>query len=185
MLIGNEWLYDWSGLPSLSRKFLGHRENSFQVKQKSPCSPKGTRTENTISAVPPCLPEIRPLCTVPTHRLPVNAGIASEDTLGDPISPCPRRPIYCPAFRSALSSRNSLWMRFAVLLPLQWFLYQVMPVIHQLCAFVKNYFSPQVDINLRCIAPAIDNRNVLREGQDPPLQTHTVNTPGQHPVRYR
>ena len=34
----------------------------------------------TNSAVPPCLPEIRPLCTVPTHRLPVNAGNASEDT---------------------------------------------------------------------------------------------------------
>ena len=60
--------------------------------------------------------------TVPTHRLPVNAGIASEDTLGDPISPCPQRPIYCLAYRSALSSRNSLWMRFAVLLPPQWFL---------------------------------------------------------------
>ena len=34
----------------------------------------------TNSAVPPCLPEIRPLCTVPSHRLPVNAGNASEDT---------------------------------------------------------------------------------------------------------
>ena len=28
-----------------------------------------------------------------------------------PISPCPRRPICCPAFRSALSCRNSLWTR--------------------------------------------------------------------------
>ena len=34
-----------------------------------------------FSAVPPCLPEIRPLCTAPTRRLPVNAGNASEDTL--------------------------------------------------------------------------------------------------------
>ena len=74
------------------------------LQQKSPCSPKGTGTENTLSAVPPCLLiKISRLITVPTHRLPVNAGIASEDTLGDPISPCPQRPICCPAFRSALS----------------------------------------------------------------------------------
>ena len=53
----------------------------------------------------------RPLCPVPTHRLPVNAGNASEDTQGDPFSHCPLRPICCPAFRSALSCRNSLWMR--------------------------------------------------------------------------
>ena len=33
------------------------------------------------------------LCPVPTHRLPVNAGIASEDTLPVGISHCPRRPI--------------------------------------------------------------------------------------------
>lgn len=57
------------------------RRFSFPCKIKSPCSPKGTRTEKTISAVPPCLPEIRPLCTAPTRRLPVNAGNASEDTL--------------------------------------------------------------------------------------------------------
>ena len=35
---------------------------------------------------------------------------------------CPQRSICCSAFRSDLSPRNSLWMRFAVLLPLQWFL---------------------------------------------------------------
>ena len=57
------------------------RHFSFPCKIKNPCSPKGTRTEKTISAVPPCLPEIRPLCTAPTRRLPVNAGNASEDTL--------------------------------------------------------------------------------------------------------
>ena len=47
----------------------------------------GTRTELTNSAVPPCLPFAkRPLCTVPTHRLPHNAGIASEDTWEHPFS---------------------------------------------------------------------------------------------------
>ena len=119
MLIWDGWFDGWSGSPSLSRKFLGHCENSFQ--QKSPCSPKGTRTEKTISAVPPCLPEIRPLCTVPTHRLPVNAGIASEDTLESSISPCPQRPICRSAFRSALSSAVLSVDALPVLLPLQWF----------------------------------------------------------------
>ena len=62
-----------------------------------------------------------PLCPVPTHRLPVNAGNASEDTGITIRSHCPLRPICCPAFRSALSHRNSLWMRLAALLPLPWF----------------------------------------------------------------
>ena len=41
--------------------------------------------------------------TVPTHRLPLTQAIRQQ-ILGDaPFSLCPRRPIYCPAFRSALS----------------------------------------------------------------------------------
>ena len=91
----------------------------FQIKK--PSFPMGTRTEKTFLRYHLVCRKIRPLCTVPTHRLPVNAGIASEDTLEKSISPCPQRPICCPAFRSALSPRNSLWMRIAVLLPLQWF----------------------------------------------------------------
>ena len=68
----------WESSDSIGK----HRQQMQNFpKTKSPCSPKGTRTENTISAVPPCLPEIRPLCTAPTRRLPVNAGNASEDTL--------------------------------------------------------------------------------------------------------
>lgn len=60
--------------------------------------------------------------TVPTHRLPVNAGIASEDTLGRPISPCPQRSICEIAFRSALSSAELSVDALSVLLPPQWFL---------------------------------------------------------------
>ena len=45
-----------------------------------------------------------------------------QKILGDrPLSHCPLRPICCPAFRSALSTRNSLWRRSAALLPLLWF----------------------------------------------------------------
>ena len=48
--------------------------------EKSPCSPKGTRTENTFSAVPPCLPVKPTALSAPTRRVPCNAGNASEDT---------------------------------------------------------------------------------------------------------
>ena len=48
--------------------------------EKSPCSPKGTRTENTFSAVPPCLPVKPTAQPTPTRRVPNNAGNASEDT---------------------------------------------------------------------------------------------------------
>ena len=62
--------------------------------EKSPCFPVwGNKDRKSISAVPPCLLISQPLCPVPTHRLPVNAGIASEDTLPSGISHCPRRPI--------------------------------------------------------------------------------------------
>ena len=78
---------------------------------------------------------IRPLCPVPTHRLPVNAGIASEDTLGCPISPCPRRPICCSAFRPALSSAGLSVDALAVLLPrlrfslwMTWLYYIIVPL---------------------------------------------------------
>ena len=80
---------DWSGPPSLPRQFLSHNHTPFGNK-KVLVPLGGTRTERQISAVPPCLPSIgRPLCPVPTHRLPVNAGNASEDTLGFAHFPLP------------------------------------------------------------------------------------------------
>ena len=59
--------------------------------------------------------------TAPTRRLPDNAGIASEDTRGIPLSLCPQRPICCSAFRPALSSAGLSVDALATLLPLQWF----------------------------------------------------------------
>ena len=59
--------------------------------------------------------------TAPTRRLPDNAGIASEDTRGIPLSLCPQRPICCSAFRPALSSAGLSVDALAALLPLQWF----------------------------------------------------------------
>ena len=65
--------------------------------KKSLTPPGGARTENTFSAVPPCLPLTQPLCPAPTRRLPSNAGTASEDTEAGARSPRPLRPICCIA----------------------------------------------------------------------------------------
>ena len=89
--------------------------------EKSPCSPKGTRTENTVSAVPPCLPVKPTAQPAPTRRVPSNAGNASEDTRGHPLSLCPRRPICCSAFRSPLSCGELSVDALAALLPRLWF----------------------------------------------------------------
>ena len=54
----------------------------------------------------------RPLCPMPTHRLPVNAGIASEDTLVSHF-PLPSAAHCTESLFAPLSAmRNSLWMRF-------------------------------------------------------------------------
>ena len=100
----------------------------------------GTGTEKTFLRYHPACRECGRLTTVPTHRLPVNAGNASEDTLGNPISPCPRRPICCPAFRSALSCAELSVDALCSFTPASMVCYQVMPVIHHPCAFVKHYF---------------------------------------------
>ena len=108
-----------SAAPSFSR--LSHKNTSFQNK-KSLLPIQGSKDRNAISAVPPCLPEYSDrLMTAPTRRLPDNAGIASEDTRGIPLSLCPQRPICCSAFRPALSSAGLSVDALAALLPLQWF----------------------------------------------------------------
>ena len=89
--------------------------------EKSPCSPEGTRTENTISAVPPCLPVKPTAHPAPTRRVPSNAGNASEDTKESSCSLCPRRPICCSAFRSPLSYGELSVDALAALLPRLWF----------------------------------------------------------------
>ena len=70
----------------------------FPPNKKCPCSPEGNKDRKNISAVPPCLPEIRPLTPVPTHRLPRNAGNASKDTRGDSPFPLPSAAHLLPRF---------------------------------------------------------------------------------------
>ena len=81
------------------------------------------------------------LCPVPTHRLPGNAGTASEDTKAQARSPCPRRPI-CPV-RFSLRSQlcGALCGCASGFTPASMVLGYVMLFIHQECPFVKRKFS--------------------------------------------
>ena len=54
----------------------------------------------------------RPLNPVPTHRLPVNAGNASEDTQVKPVLSALGGPFAAPLFAPLSALRHSLWMRW-------------------------------------------------------------------------
>ena len=76
-----------------------------------------------------------------------------QKILWSPISLCPRRPICCPAFRSALS-----YAELSVDAPCSFtsaslVSIYVMPFIHHLCTFVKNFFSCGADFFLNTPVP--------------------------------
>ena len=80
-------------------------------KRKSPHSPNGEQGQKSLLRYHLVCRKSGLLTTVPTHRPPLTQAIRHR-ILWKPISPCPRRPICCSAFRSDLSPRNSLWMRW-------------------------------------------------------------------------
>ena len=109
-----------SATPSFSR--LSHKNTSFPNKKVLAPPFRGARTEiQFLRYHLACRRYSDRLMTAPTRRLPVNAGIASEDTEENSRSLCPRRPICCSAFRPALSSAGLSVDALAALLPLQWF----------------------------------------------------------------
>lgn len=55
--------------------------------------------------------ETQPLMQMPTHPLPDNAGIASEDTKDEPVPPALGGPFAAPLFALLSALQNSLWMR--------------------------------------------------------------------------
>ena len=57
--------------------------------KKCPCSPIGNKDRKYISAVPPCLPETRPLCNGANTPSAFNAGNTSADTQGRSLFPLP------------------------------------------------------------------------------------------------
>ena len=72
----------------------------------------GTRTGNTESCGTTLLAGMtRPLITVPTHRLPVNAGNASVDTRLTAVPSALGGPFDASLFALLSALQNSLWMR--------------------------------------------------------------------------
>jgi len=80
---------------------------------------------------------LRPLCPVPTHRLPVNAGNASEDTEEIPVLPALGGPFAAPLFAPLSALRHSLWMRWQLYFRVHGLSYDML-FIQQKCPFVKH-----------------------------------------------
>ena len=78
---------------------------------KSPCSPKGTRTENTISAVPPCLPVNRPLDRRQHAACPVTLAMRQKILKPTLFPSALGGPFAAPLLASLSAVGNSLWMR--------------------------------------------------------------------------
>ena len=122
-----------SATPSFSRLF--HKNTSFPYKKVLTPPYRGARTEiQFLRYHLACRRYSDRLMTAPTRRLPVNAGIASEDTEDDARSLCPRRPICCSAFRPALSSAGLSVDALATLLPRPWFM------------LYNAYYTPKVSV---------------------------------------
>ena len=136
-------LWNGSGSPSLTGKFF-HKEHSLQ--QKSPCSPWGEQGQkDKFCGATLFAGKIRPLCPVPSHRLPRNAGNASEDTRDCSLSHCPRRPIVLNRFSLRSQLCGTLCGCAFSFTPASMVSNYVMPFIHEKCVFVKNYFASVVD----------------------------------------
>ena len=160
----------WSGSPS----FTGILHNQHSLNAKSPCSPIGNKDRKDNFCGTTLFAGRSGRSARCQHTgCPLTLAMRQK-ILWSPISPCPRRPICCPAFRSALSYAKLSVDAPAVLLPLQWFAIQDTPVIHQKCAFVKHYFSP-----------VADNPVFVGEGFIPPLRYARFNIPAPHPGRCR
>ncbi len=118
-----------------------HTVFPLSLQKISPCSPyRGTRTEKQISAVPPCLPD-EPTASVRCQHTVCPVTLAMRRRiLGKSCSPRPRRPICCPAFRSALSfAELSVDALYSFTPASQVSIYDI-HFIHDLCGFVKHFF---------------------------------------------
>ena len=136
---------DLSISPSLAGILL-HNAFSFQGNKKVLAPKSGNKDrKDTFCGTTLFAVLRRPLCPVPTHRLPVNAGIASEDTLPCGISPCPRRPIVPNRFSLRSQLCRTLCGCASGFTPASMVSNYVMPFIHEKCAFVKNYFASAAD----------------------------------------
>ena len=87
--------------------FGSFHKNSSKIKN-APVPATGTRTENTISAVPPCLPEFPATsATVPTHRLPLTQALCQQILRVSPFPSALGGPFAAPLF-APLSASGTL-----------------------------------------------------------------------------
>lgn len=128
------------------------RHFSFPCKIKNPCSPKGTRTEKQFLRYHLVCRKSDRSARRQHAVCPLTLAMRQK-ILWSPISLCPRRPICCPALRSALS-----YAELSVDAPCSFtsaslVSIYVMPFIHHLCTFVKNFFSRGADFFLNTPVP--------------------------------
>ena len=131
---------------------------------KSPCSTWEQGQKRHFLRYHPGCRTNRPLCPVPTHRLPVNAGTASEDTQAKALSPCPRRPIVPNRFSLRSQLCGTLGGCASGFTPASMVSNYDMLFIHHLFRFVKRKFSSGGQVS------AAENIHSVGEGQDSPLQ---------------
>ena len=116
--------------------------------EKSPCSPKGTRTENTISAVPPCLPEIRPLCRRQHAACLLTLAMRQKILRISPFPPALGGPFAAPLFASLSAMGNSLWMRLQLYFRVFGFLFKLC-LLNTKSVFLSRTFFHALRTNVR------------------------------------
>ena len=139
---------EWSVPPSFSG-VLFHSMTSKIKKSSLPL--RGARTGNTNLRYHLACRRSGRSSRCQHTGCPLTLAMRQKILRAKPCSHCPLRPICCPAFRSALSTRNSLWMRLAALLPLHRFRAVSIDTIEpHFRPFVKHYFPPPMDCGRRC-----------------------------------
>ena len=123
---------------------LFHNQCSLSNKNVPVLPKRRTGTEKTFLRYHPDCRKIRPLSPVPTHRLPVNAGNASEDTRVSPF-PLPSAAHLPDRFSLRSQLCGTLCGCASGFTPASVVSKYVMPIKHEMCAFVKNFFTPCAD----------------------------------------
>lgn len=114
--------------------------------EKSPCSPKGTRTENTIFCGTTLFAgKNRPLCRRQHAVCPVTLAMRQK-ILGDiPFPSALGGPFAAPLFAPLSALRDSLWMRWQLYFRFFGLPFELGIFIHQKSPFVKNFFPRHKD----------------------------------------
>lgn len=83
-------------------------------------------------------------CECQYIRCPVTLALRQKILRLTPVPPALDGPFAAPLFALLSALQNSLWMRLRLYFRLTGLSYDML-FIHQLCPFVKHYFSPMMD----------------------------------------